>query len=60
MTLQIGVGVGGHSFPDTISGKPYNNLEQKPQIKFYNARRSWKPTWNQNELIVDYVKIYAL
>ncbi|KAK9694447.1 Carbohydrate binding domain (family 32) [Popillia japonica] len=61
MVIKIGVGVGGHTFPDSIPNKPYTNEEQKPQLKFYKAKDSWMPTWTrESELIVDYVKVYAL
>lgn len=60
MVIKIGVGVGGHSFADTIPGKPYTNTEAKAQLKFYRAKNEWKRTWNSDsELIVDYVKVYA-
>lgn len=61
MVITIGVGVGGHSFSDSTPGKPYTNLEGQAQHKFYKAKDTWLPTWSQNsELIVDYIKVYAI
>lgn len=61
MIVTIGVGVGGHSFPDDISGKPYTNLEGQAEYKFYRAKDSWLPTWNENsQMVVDYVKVYSI
>ncbi|KAI4470287.1 glycosyl hydrolase-related [Holotrichia oblita] len=61
MVITVGVGVGGHSFLDSTPGKPYTNVEPKAQIKFYKAKDTWLPTWSQNsELIVDYIKVYAI
>lgn len=60
MYLAIGVGVGGHSFPDKPE-KPWINNDPKAQRRFNQAKDTWKNTWNEHsELIVDYVKVYAL
>ncbi|KRT84388.1 hypothetical protein AMK59_642, partial [Oryctes borbonicus] len=45
MILTIGVGVGGHSFPDSIPGKPYTNVDGKAQYKFYREKNTWLPSW---------------
>ncbi|GJQ68275.1 GNBP3 [Trypoxylus dichotomus] len=61
MILTIGVGVGGHSFSDSIPGKLYTNVDGKAQYKFYRDRNTWLSTWTyQNELIVDYIKVFAI
>ncbi|KAL0822274.1 hypothetical protein ABMA28_004389 [Loxostege sticticalis] len=63
--LTLGVAVGGISeFRDDIySGdkvKPWRDYGRKAMLSFWEDIGSWRPTWSQPELIVDYVKVVAL
>ncbi|XP_063910734.1 beta-1,3-glucan-binding protein-like [Zophobas morio] len=62
MYLTIGVGVGGHVFPDRSDGtKPWQNSDGKGQKKFYKATSQWRPSWTDASLLdVDYIKVSAL
>lgn len=61
MYITLGVGVGGHSFSDTIENKPYKNKDPKNQRIFYQMKDKWHATWNaDSQLIVDYVKVYSI
>nr|XP_022908352.1 beta-1,3-glucan-binding protein-like [Onthophagus taurus] len=60
MIITLGVGVGGHAIPD-VEGKPYTNQDSKEVFHFYKAKHNYLPSWQEgNELIVDYVKVFAL
>lgn len=60
MYLTIGVGVGGHCFEDR-EGKPYKNRDPKAQRRFYDARETWKKTWNLDSVLqIDYINVIAL
>uniref|UniRef100_A0A1Q3FNF1 Putative gram negative binding protein subgroup a n=1 Tax=Culex tarsalis TaxID=7177 RepID=A0A1Q3FNF1_CULTA len=65
--ISLGVGVGGVTdFPDgSRTGplkqpKPWNNTSPKAEYNFYQNRNVWYRTWTEPELIVDYVRVYAL
>ncbi|XP_055629565.1 beta-1,3-glucan-binding protein [Toxorhynchites rutilus septentrionalis] len=65
--ISLGVGVGGVTdFPDfcrtgTLGAqKPWNNTSPKAEYHFYQNRNTWFRTWTNPELIVDYVRVYAL
>ncbi|GLV44857.1 Gram-negative bacteria binding protein 3 [Carabus blaptoides fortunei] len=59
--LSLGVGVGGHSFPNDIPGKPWKNDSPKNTLKFWQNKNTWRPTWSANSAMqVDYVKVWAL
>lgn len=59
--LSLGVGVGGHSFPNDIPGKPWKNRSPKNTLQFWQDKNTWRPTWSANSAMqVDYVKIWAL
>ncbi|CAH0730014.1 unnamed protein product, partial [Brenthis ino] len=58
--ISLGVRVGGiHDFADS-SDKPWKNRNSKATLKFWETKDSWYPTWISPELIVDFVKVYAL
>lgn len=60
MYISIGVGVGGHTFPDEPT-KPWVNNDPKSQKVFYRALSTWYPTWNKDSVLqVDSIQVYAL
>nr|AGT95925.1 beta1-3 glucan recognition protein [Ostrinia furnacalis] len=63
--LTLGVAVGGISEfrDDAYSGdraKPWRDVAHKAMLSFWEHLDSWQQTWNQPELVVDYVKVVAL
>lgn len=61
MFLTLGVGVGGQRFTDNIANKPWSNDDPKGQLNFYKNQAVWSESWgDSNELLIDYVKIWAL
>ncbi|CAH0584499.1 unnamed protein product [Chrysodeixis includens] len=64
--ITLGVGAGSVTeFPDGVttgSGrpKPWSNPSRKALLNFWQDMDSWHSTWNQPELLVDYVKVVAL
>ncbi|XP_041986270.1 uncharacterized protein LOC121738351 [Aricia agestis] len=58
--LSLGLRVGGiNDFPDGPD-KPWVNKNVKALSKFVSAKNSWYPTWYNPEMMVDYVRVYAL
>ncbi|XP_047998772.1 beta-1,3-glucan-binding protein-like [Leguminivora glycinivorella] len=59
--LTLGVAVGGNTeFHDNDSNaKPWRNGQATAAANFWE-NRSWKQTWTQPQLVVDYVKVEAL
>ncbi|CAB3247818.1 unnamed protein product [Arctia plantaginis] len=64
--LTLGVAAGSITeFPDGVqtSGsrpKPWTNTGSKAMLHFWEDMDSWLSTWNQPQLLVDYVKVVAL
>lgn len=60
MHLVLGVGVGGLCFSDS-ERKPWVSDDPKAQLRFYRSQDVWSKTWSDSsELVVDYVKVWAL
>jgi hypothetical protein len=64
--LVMNVAVGGiNFFPDGVGNKPWSNKSRHAMNEFWNARRSWEPTWcsPQNPtscaMKVDYVRAWT-
>ncbi|XP_046968988.1 beta-1,3-glucan-binding protein 2-like [Vanessa cardui] len=58
--ISLGVRVGGvNDFVDSPF-KPWKNSNSKAMYKFWQSTLSWYPTWTSPELVVDYVRVYAL
>ncbi|KAF5298990.1 hypothetical protein FQA39_LY11622 [Lamprigera yunnana] len=62
MYIVIGVGAGGQIFlEDNNTIKPWDNDDPKAQLRFYQDRRSWISSWNnETELLVKHVKVWAV
>ncbi|KAI8426003.1 hypothetical protein MSG28_004979 [Choristoneura fumiferana] len=64
--LTLGVAAGGVTdFKDLLtttdgSTKPWRNQQSKAALNFWRHQDAWHPTWEQPELLVDYVKVEAL
>lgn len=66
--LIINLAVGGTSyFQDTWTnpgGKPWSNQSPTALTDFWKGRSQWEPTWqlqtDNSQLVVDYVRVYAL
>ncbi|XP_061728214.1 beta-1,3-glucan-binding protein-like [Cydia pomonella] len=64
--ITLGLAAGGHTeFPDSSLSqnsheKPWKNQASKAALRFWNDVDAWKATWQQPELLVDYVKVVAL
>ncbi|XP_063366345.1 beta-1,3-glucan-binding protein-like [Cydia amplana] len=61
--LTLGVAVGGdaefHDSNDSSAPKPWRNGQVNAASNFWKDH-SWKATWTQPELVVDFVKVEAL
>ncbi|CAH0546478.1 unnamed protein product [Brassicogethes aeneus] len=61
MYFTIGVGVGGHNFPDSDNTKPWKNSNATQARDFYQNLTTWYETWTpQSTLEVDHIKVWAL
>lgn len=64
--ITLGVGAGSITeFPDgvnTVNGrpKPWSNPSRKALLNFWQDMDAWVATWNQPQMLVDYVKVVAL
>ncbi|XP_026734112.1 beta-1,3-glucan-binding protein-like [Trichoplusia ni] len=59
--LSLGLRVGGvHDFADGLPDKPWTNRGSKAVLDFWKRKDSWFPTWYNNNLRVDYVRVFAL
>ncbi|XP_060532734.1 beta-1,3-glucan-binding protein-like [Cylas formicarius] len=66
--LIINLAVGGVNFFDDQAtnpgGKPWSNTSPTSAADFWNGKNQWGPTWNtqdgSSDLIVDYVKVFAI
>lgn len=64
--LSFGVAAGSITeFPDgvhTMGGrsKPWTNPSSKAMLYFWQDMSAWLATWNQPQMLVDYVKVVAL
>nr|XP_049706877.1 beta-1,3-glucan-binding protein-like [Helicoverpa armigera] len=64
--ITLGVGAGSITeFPDGVKTanerpKPWSNPSRKALLNFWQDMDSWQTTWNQPQLLVDYVKVVAL
>ncbi|XP_075979240.1 beta-1,3-glucan-binding protein-like [Anticarsia gemmatalis] len=64
--LTLGVAAGSVTeFPDgvhTMGGrpKPWTNPSRKAVLNFWQDMDAWLATWNQPQMLVDYVKVVAL
>ncbi|CAH0730013.1 unnamed protein product, partial [Brenthis ino] len=58
--ISLGVTVGGiHNFP-VSDAKPWRDSSPKAMLKFKKNKKTWYPTWTSSEMLVEYVKVYAL
>uniref|UniRef100_A0A1B0AJE4 Uncharacterized protein n=1 Tax=Glossina pallidipes TaxID=7398 RepID=A0A1B0AJE4_GLOPL len=58
--ITLGLGAGGHGdFPNDVQ-KPWQNTAPLAQLKFWEQRGEWIPTWSHPILEVDYVRVYAV
>ena len=58
--ISLGVSVAGiHNFPDS-DDKPWKNKSPKAMYEFANDKKNWFSSWSIPDLVVDYVKVYAL
>lgn len=62
MFITLGVGVGGQMYPDLPEvHKPWNTDDPKAQLQFYRNKEKWYKTWSdKSELVVDYIKVFAI
>ncbi|XP_055383697.1 beta-1,3-glucan-binding protein-like [Condylostylus longicornis] len=61
--LSFGVSAGGLSdFPDSCIDKPWKNYDPKNELKFWQAKDDWYPTWRGEDtaLKIDYVRVWSL
>ncbi|KAJ8715919.1 hypothetical protein PYW08_013204 [Mythimna loreyi] len=64
--ITLGVGAGSITeFPDGVTTgnnrpKPWSNPSRKALLNFWQDMNSWLETWNEPQLLVDYVKVVAL
>ncbi|KAF9822578.1 hypothetical protein SFRURICE_015984, partial [Spodoptera frugiperda] len=64
--ITLGMGAGSITeFPDGVKTvndrpKPWSNPGRKALLNFWQDMDSWLSTWNQPQLLVDYVKVVAL
>lgn len=64
--LTLGVAAGSiKQFPDKLltengRAKPWTNVSRKALLNFWQDMEAWYSTWNQPELLVDYIRVEAL
>ncbi|XP_045496006.1 beta-1,3-glucan-binding protein-like [Colias croceus] len=64
--ITFGVAAGGFfEFPDDLvtgdgTPKPWNNGDPKAVYNFWDKRDEWIDSWDDPELVIDYVKVIAL
>ncbi|XP_068618344.1 beta-1,3-glucan-binding protein-like [Battus philenor] len=58
--VSLGLRVGGINDFEDGENKPWKNGGRKAMLDFWRARDNWFPTWNDAELKIDYVRIYAI
>lgn len=67
--ITLGVGTGGvRVFPDDTRSfghpKPWNNMDPKSMLRFWNARNQWLPSWRRDDgekttFAIDYVRVWS-
>jgi len=65
--LVMGISIGGNGFfndefNNTAYPKPWNNADDDSAKKFWEARKLWEPSWNNegSSLQIDFIRLYAL
>uniref|UniRef100_A0A1B6LTI8 Uncharacterized protein n=1 Tax=Graphocephala atropunctata TaxID=36148 RepID=A0A1B6LTI8_9HEMI len=60
--ITLGVHVaGGRDFPDSMRNKPWKNSHPKRFLKFWEAKETWRPTWDRDSALrVESVKVTAV
>ncbi|XP_030376280.1 gram-negative bacteria-binding protein 1 [Scaptodrosophila lebanonensis] len=63
--ITLGISVGGFGdFVDNLRtasyAKPWTNKHPQARLHFWQEQNKWLPTWEHPELLVDYVRVYAI
>ncbi|XP_034477241.1 gram-negative bacteria-binding protein 1-like [Drosophila innubila] len=63
--ISVGLSVGGFGdFVDNLTTatyeKPWSNKNPRAMLHFWQRQNDWLPSWKQPNLLVDYVRVFAI